>query len=188
MFRLKLPLAAVEAAPSVYDLAIGSLRALVVTGRPDDLDELRRQRHEAQRAADPLDPRHVERRRRARRIEVALRRGECLWATEARLRAEAQARVEAGRARNEERRRRLAEVEAVEAPHREVLVWLAGAPRWIRKQVHTLAWGVLGIEAWKRRRGADSALLLEHRRAVVEVLRAESVGLCRFPLARVGGS
>lgn len=182
---LTLPLAAVEAAPSVYDLAIGSLRLLVVTARPDDPDELRARRREAQRVVDPLDPRRLVRRRRARRIEAAMRRGEDRWRVEARLRAELTARAEAGRARNEARRAREAEVEALEAEHRAVLDWLAGAPRAIRRQVHALAWASMGRAAWERRHGPDRDLLLEHRRAVVEVLRAPSVGASLFPLARV---
>lgn len=176
-----------EAPPDLhpFDLAIASLRALVLTGRPDP-EELREQRAALRRVVDPLDPRRLERRRRERRVELSVRRGADRWDVERRARAEASRRCEEGRARRLEWRAREAEVEALEAEVAPLVAWLNDeAPRPLRQVVRALAWAHRGREAWERRTRPTYADLLDVRAAVVAVLSAPEVGFCRFPLARV---
>ncbi|MCW8138230.1 MAG: hypothetical protein KIT58_04925, partial [Planctomycetota bacterium] len=148
-----------------------------------DPEELREQRAALRRVVDPLDPRRLERRRRERRVELAVRRGANRWDVERRARAEAAAVSEANRLRREARNARRVEVEEIEAEVAPLLAWLnRDAPRPLRQVVRALAWARMG--AWRDRSGASGALMVEHRAAVVEVLRAPEVGALRFPPVR----
>ncbi|MCO5172446.1 MAG: hypothetical protein M9894_39620 [Planctomycetes bacterium] len=182
-----LPLAVAPPASSPEDeRVIGFFRVLLlVAPRDADPEDLRARRAELRRNRDPLSPDRLDRRRRERRVEVAVRRGADRWAAERAARAEAARRCEEGRLRREARAEHRAAVEALEERHRALVDWLADdAPRPLRQVVRALAWAHRGREAWERRTRPTYADLLETRAAVVGVLLAADVGFCRFPIVK----
>ncbi len=178
-------LSTITAAPpagesTVYDVPALLLRLLAPeVQRPDPLARTSRQARRARNA-----------RLAERRLDEG-RRGEALALVFGKLppspdqRAELEAQAAAARTRAD-RRARAEQVRQLEAENADLFAYLNVAPPGVRRMVRLLAWAMLG--ALERRHRAPGELIVEHRRAVVEVLRAPSVGACRFPLVRVGGA
>lgn len=165
---------------TVYDVPALLLRLLAPEVQPPD--PLARTSRQARRARNArLAERRFDEGKQGRALATVFRK---LGPTpDQRAEREAQA---AAAARRAGRRARAEEVQAIEAENEELRAYLDSAPPGVRRMVRLLAWAMLG--ALERRSRAPGELIVEHRRAVVEVLRAPSVGACRFPLVRIGGA
>lgn len=182
---MRLPLAVGPGpAASPFDRALAALDALIRLDPPElDPDELRALRRKRRRSdVDPLDPARLRSRRLARVVEAAARRGEDLEALRRRRLEEEEARAAAGRARRAATRARAEAFARVDAENQDVLAYYDALPGERRVPIARLAW-VLATGGW-RVESPTGDQLLEHRRAVVRVLRAQP-GLAIYPLVRV---